>query len=315
MTEEQEHRPAYLELHERGELARRAEAALARLASCDICPRQCAVNRLQDERDACNTGRLARVSSMGPHFGEEAPLVGRSGSGTIFFAGCNLGCAFCQNADISQLCHGEETDAEALARMMLGVQRMGCENLNLVTPTHVTAQILEALVIAAEGGLRIPVVYNCGGYEAPETLLLLDGVVDIYMPDFKYTVAAAGERLSGVPDYPDVARAALTEMFRQVGDLTLDAHGVARRGLLVRHLVLPEDQAGTAEAMRFLAGLSTETYVNVMDQYRPCHRIHDDPLLSRRITGGEYEAAVRAAHDAGLTRLDDRARVRLLRLF
>jgi putative pyruvate formate lyase activating enzyme len=315
MSEEQAFRPAYLDLHERGELARRAEAALARLASCDICPRQCAVNRLQDERDACNTGRLAMVSSMGPHFGEEAPLVGSRGSGTIFFAGCNLGCAFCQNADISQLCHGEEAGAEELARMMLGVQRMGCHNLNLVTPTHVTAQVLEALVHAAEGGLNIPIVYNCGGYEALETLALLDGVVDIYMPDFKYTVAAAGERLSGVPDYPEVAKAALTEMFRQVGDLTWDEHGVARRGLLVRHLVLPEDQAGTAEAMRFLAGLSIETYVNVMDQYRPCHRIHDDPLLSRGLTGREYETAVKAAQDAGLTRLDDRVRVRRIRFW
>jgi putative pyruvate formate lyase activating enzyme len=300
---------AYLAL-DRGELSRRADAALTRLASCDICPRECGVNRLQDERDACQTGRLALVSSVGPHFGEESPLVGSRGSGTLFFAGCNLACRFCQNADISQLCHGEPVEAGELARMMLALQGMGCHNLNLVTPTHVTAQILEALVLAVERGLELPIVYNCGGYESLQTLRLLDGVVDIYMPDLKYTAAGPGERLSGVPDYPAVARAALREMQRQVGDLSWDEQGVARRGLLVRHLVLPDDLAGTAEAMRFLAEeISPGTYVNVMDQYRPCHLMRGDHQLGRGITAKEHAAAVQAALDAGLTRLDDRVRL------
>jgi putative pyruvate formate lyase activating enzyme len=305
-------RPCYLALHESGELPRRAEAAVARLASCDICPRECGVNRLQDDRDRCKVGRLARISSVGPHFGEEAPLVGQRGSGTVFFCGCNLACAFCQNADISHHCHGEDVQTEELARAMLAVQQMGCHNLNLVTPTHVTAQILEALVIAAEHGLSIPIVYNCGGYESLETLRLLDGVVDIYMPDLKYTADEPGQRCSDVPDYPAVARAALREMHRQVGDLTIDDRGVALRGLLVRHLVLPDDLAGSAEAMRFLAAeISPDTYVNVMDQYRPCHRMIGDPVLGRRITSQEYQAAVQAALDAGLSRLDDRIRLRI----
>lgn len=304
-------RAAYLELHDQGELRGRTESALARLASCDLCPRECGVNRLQDERDFCATGRRARVCSMGPHFGEEAPLVGRRGSGTIFFGGCNLSCSFCQNADISQLGSGEEVEAGELSRMMLAVQRMGCHNLNLVTPTHVAAQVLEALALAVEDGLEIPIVYNCGGYESQRTLQLLDGVVDIYMPDFKYVDEEPAGRLSGAADYPEVARAALTEMQRQVGQLTWDEQGVARRGLLVRHLVLPDELAGTAAAMRFLAEqISSETYVNVMDQYRPCHRMVGDPTMGRRITADEYAAAVQSALDAGLTRLDDRVRFR-----
>jgi putative pyruvate formate lyase activating enzyme len=304
----------YLALHASGQLGRRAEAALARLQRCDLCPRQCAVDRLQDERDACGTGRLAQISSVGPHFGEEAPLVGRRGSGTVFFSGCNLGCSFCQNYDISHARHGQEVDAAALCAAFLSVQEHGCHNLNLVTPTHVTAQILEALDLAAGRGLTIPVVYNCGGYEAPETLRLLDGVVDIYLPDLKYADEAPGARYSGVSDYPEVARAALREMHRQVGDLTLDDEGVARRGLLVRHLVLPGGLAGTEQAMRFIAEeLSTETYVNVMDQYRPCGDVRGDASLGRQITPAEYDAALQAALDAGLTRLDDRVRVGRLR--
>jgi len=303
-------RAAYLGL-DRSELGRRARAARARLASCDICPRECGVDRLGDERDACQTGRWALVSSVGPHFGEESPLVGARGSGTVFFAGCNLACRFCQNADISQLTHGEPVEAAELARMMLAVQGMGCHNLNLVTPTHVTAQILEALVVAVERGLELPIVYNCGGYESLETLRLLDGIVDIYMPDLKYMSAGPGERLSGVPDYPEVAQAALKEMQRQVGELTVDEQGVSRRGLLVRHLVLPDGLAGTAEAMRFLAEeISPGTYVNVMDQYRPCHLVIGDPQLGRRLTAREHADALQAALDAGLTRLDDRVRLR-----
>jgi putative pyruvate formate lyase activating enzyme len=299
----------YLALHAAGELRRRAEAALVRLQRCDLCPRHCAVDRLQDARDTCGVGRLAQLSSVGPHFGEEAPLVGARGSGTVFFSGCNLGCSFCQNHDISHARRGQEVDAGALCAAFLSVQEYGCHNLNLVTPTHVTAQILEALDLAAGRGLTIPVVYNCGGYEALDTLRLLDGVVEIYMPDLKYAADAPGARYSGVPDYPEVARAALAEMHRQVGDLSLDEEGVAQRGLLVRHLVLPDGLAGTAAAMRFIAEeLSTQTYVNVMDQYRPCGDVRGDASLGRRITAAEYEAALQATLDAGLTRLDDRVR-------
>jgi putative pyruvate formate lyase activating enzyme len=306
--------PSYLALHQSGELARRADSALARLASCDICPRECGVDRRRDERDFCDTGRRARISSVGPHFGEESPLVGSRGSGTVFLTGCNLGCSFCQNFDISHEGHGREVDAVELAQAFMSVQLLGCHNLNLVTPTHVTPQLLEALGHAVELGLQLPIVYNCGGYESLETLKLLDGVVDIYMPDFKYVEDGPGQRYSSVPDYPEVARAALREMHRQVGDLTLDERGVATRGLLVRHLVLPEDLAGTAAAMRFLADeISPQTYVNVMDQYRPCGEVIGDPVMGRRISGAEYERALQAALDAGLTRLDDRVRVRVLR--
>ena len=252
------------------------------------------------------------VRRLAPVVSEEAPLVGVRGSGTVFFSGCNLGCSFCQNHDISHARRGQEVDAAALCAAFLYVQEHGCHNLNLVTPTHVTAQILEALDLAAGRGLTIPVVYNCGGYEALDTLRLLDGVVEIYMPDLKYAAAAPGARYSGVPDYPEVARAALAEMHRQVGDLTLDEEGVAQRGLLVRHLVLPDGLAGTAAAMRFIAEeLSAQTYVNVMDQYRPCGDVSGDASLGRRITAAEYEAALQAALDAGLTRLDDRVRARL----
>ncbi len=305
--------PAYLGLRP-GELRRRAEAAIARLERCDSCPRLCAVDRLRGERKVCATGRRARISSVGPHFGEESPLVGQRGSGTVFFAGCNLTCVFCQNADISRGSAGasREVDAAELAEAMLVVQQLGCHNLNLVTPTHVTAQILEALCVAVEGGFELPLVYNCGGYESLETLALLDGVVDIFMPDFKYAEAEPGRRYSGVPDYPEVARAALREMFRQVGDLELDGLGVARRGLLIRHLVLPEDQAGTARAMRFIAEeLSLGTYVYVMDQYHPCGPVaRGHPVIGRSLGPGEYRAAIEAALDAGLTRLDDRRRRR-----
>jgi putative pyruvate formate lyase activating enzyme len=298
-------RASYLDLHQRGELRRRTEAALARLERCEVCPRGCAVDRLQDQRSFCGVGRRALLSSAGPHFGEEAPLTGWRGSGTLFFAGCNLSCSFCQNYDISHLRQGTEVEARELAGAMLAVQQMGCHNLNLVTPTHVTPQVLEALCLAAEDGLRIPIVYNCGGYESLETLELLDGVVDIYMPDFKYADSEVAARYSDAPDYPDVARAALREMFRQVGDLTLDQRGVATRGLLVRHLVLPRGQAGTAEVVRFLAReLSPRTYLNVMAQYRPCGEIHGDERLGRRPTGPELAEAVELARAAGLTRLD-----------
>ncbi len=301
------HEVGYRQLERRapGELRRRAEAALARLASCDLCPRACGVNRLRDERGVCGSGRRAAVASLGPHFGEEAPLVGRRGSGTLFLSGCSLRCRFCQNASLSQLGEGREQGAGELARAMLSLQEeWRCHNLNLVTPTHVSAQLLEALALAAADGLRIPIVYNCGGYEALETLALFRGVVDLYMPDLKVSDPEVGRELAGIPDYPEVARAAIREMHRQVGDLVLDDEGVAVRGLLVRHLVLPEGRAGSAEAFAFLAALSRATALNVMDQYRPCHLVAPgDPVLGRRITRRELEQALALARAAGLTRL------------
>jgi putative pyruvate formate lyase activating enzyme len=296
--------PSYLDLHETGELARRAEAAARLLERCRVCPRECLAQRLQGERGVCQVGDQAMVSSYGPHFGEERPLVGVGGSGTIFLTHCNLCCVFCQNADISQGDEGRIVSAEALAQIMLSLQQTGCHNINFVTPTHQVPQILRALVLAADEGLNLPLVYNCGGYESLETLQLLDGVVDIYMPDFKYADVETARQCSGVEGYPQAARAALGEMHRQVGDLALDRRGIAIRGLLVRHLVLPNGLAGTGEVVRFLAGLSPRTYVNIMDQYRPCYRAHEYPALTRRPTRAEIQEAVRMARAAGLSRLD-----------
>jgi putative pyruvate formate lyase activating enzyme len=307
--------PAYIETARTGELRKRTEEALAALAECRLCPRECGVNRLENERGVCRTGRRAVVCSFSPHFGEEDPLVGTMGSGTIFFSHCNLRCVFCQNWEISHLGEGGEVEAGELAEMMLDLQRRGCHNINFVTPTHVVAQILEALEIAVEGGLQVPLVYNTGGYDKVETLRLLDGVVDIYMPDIKYASGAQAGKYSKAPDYPEAARAAVLEMHRQVGDLQLDRRGIASRGLLVRHLVMPRDIAGTREVMRFLAReVSKDTYVNVMAQYRPCGDAHKFPEIARRITAEEYEAAVRAAEEEGIHRLDERRLPRIFRL-
>jgi len=299
---------AYLSLLHSGELKRRIEAAYRRLEACDICPRRCGFNRRNGELGTCRTGEQAVVSSVGPHFGEEAPLVGRGGSGTIFFTWCNLRCQYCQNYTISQLGEGDPISLEELATHMLSLQQRGCHNINFVSPTHVVPQILSATLIAAQAGLCVPLVYNTGGYDSLETLALLDGVVDIYMPDMKYADAAVAERYSKVADYPAVNRAAVKEMQRQVGDLVVDERGVALRGLLVRHLVLPEGLAGTVEVVRFLGDLSHNTYLNVMEQYRPCYKAHALPPFDRRITPAEYQEAVRLAHEAGLHRLDDRMR-------
>ncbi|HUT20410.1 MAG TPA: radical SAM protein [Anaerolineae bacterium] len=298
--------PAYLALVKSGALARRVEAAYQRMEACDICPHRCGVNRRAGERGVCRTGEQAIVASAGPHFGEEVPLVGRHGSGTIFFAWCSLCCRYCQNASISQRGEGDPVTPEALAETMLALQRRGCHNINLVTPSHVVPQILAATQIAAERGLRIPLLYNTGGYDSLETLALLDGVLDIYMPDVKYADLVVGERYSRARDYPAINQAAVREMHRQVGDLQLDERGIAQRGLLVRHLVLPEGLAGTDEIVRFLAALSKDTYLNVMAQYRPCHEAYDLPPLDRPITAAEYQEAVRMALDAGLHRLDQR---------
>lgn len=297
---------SYVALHRSGELAERARLAVARLGRCDLCAHRCRVDRTAGARGAvCRTGRLARVAHTGPHHGEERPISGRRGSGTIFFAWCSLRCVYCQNWEISQAGLGTEVDARDLATMMLELQSMGCHNVNLVTPSHVVAQVLEALDLAAGAGLRIPLVYNTAGYDAPDALALLDGVVDIYMPDIKYADADAARRCSRVRDYVEVSRRAVREMHRQVGDLVVDGDGVARRGLLVRHLVLPGDLAGTEAVLRFVADeLSPDTYVNVMGQYRPCHDAWEHPPLDRRPTAGELAAAREAAARVGLHRLD-----------
>ncbi len=297
----------YLELHESGELQNRIDRAYEMLRECRICPRECGVDRLEDELGVCRTGKDALVSSFSPHFGEESPLVGRHGSGTIFMTNCNLKCIFCQNYDISHLESGRKVTIEQLAGMMLMLQERNCHNINIVTPTHVVPQMLAALQIAIERGLNVPLVYNCGGYESLEMLKLLNGIVDIYMPDLKYADAEVGERLSKAKDYPQVAKAALKEMHRQVGDLAMDERGIAQRGLLVRHLVLPNGLAGTPELMRFLAEeVSPNTYINVMAQYRPCFKADEYADINRRPTNKEYQDAVQATLDAGLKRLDQR---------
>ncbi|HOK58609.1 MAG TPA: radical SAM protein [Methanothrix sp.] len=283
------------------ELQSRAEEAIRRLEHCEICPRRCGVNRIEGELGFCRTGRLAKVSSAGPHYGEEPPLVGYHGSGTIFFAGCNLACVFCQNYEISQLDMGVEVTPERLAGIMMHLQLTGCHNVNLVTPTHVVPQILEALVTAREMGLSIPLVYNSGGYDSVETLRLLDGIIDIYMPDAKYGSDEMAIRYSNAPGYVEVMKAAIREMHRQVGDLVVE-NGIAVRGLLVRHLVLPNNLAGTEEVVRFISELSKNTYINIMDQYRPEYRADQHSELSRRITLSEYREALRLARAAGLSR-------------
>jgi len=300
-------RPGYLLLHEEGKLAARIEEAHKLLSPCRVCPRHCKVDRLADEKGICQTGIKAVVSSYAPHFGEESPLVGSGGSGTIFLTHCNLLCVFCQNYEISHLGQGVETDAGQLASMMVSLQRQGCHNINFVTPSHVVPQILAALPKAVEKGLTVPLVYNSSGYDSVETLKLLDGVFDIYMPDFKFWTRESGKRYAKAADYSAVAQKAIIEMHRQVGDLVIDAEGVAVKGLLVRHLVMPGGLKETREIMGFLAReVSSDTYVNVMDQYRPCGRAHEFPPIDRRLHNDEFQEALRLAGEAGLHRLDER---------
>jgi len=275
------------------------------LEECRVCPRRCGVNRLAGESGECHVTNQVVVSSYGPHFGEESPLVGRHGSGTIFFTYCNLHCAFCQNYDISQLGEGSPVSREELAGMMLSLQAKGCHNINLVSPTHVVPYILDALELAVSKGLYLPLVYNSGGYDSLETLKLLDGIVDIYMPDMKYSDEKIAEELSGIKGYPLVNKAAVREMHRQVGDLQIDEQGIAQRGLLVRHLVLPNRLAGTKEVVSFLAQeVSANTYLNIMAQYHPCYKAFDMPSLARPISGQEFQEAIALAHQQGLCRLD-----------
>jgi putative pyruvate formate lyase activating enzyme len=284
-------------------LSRRVEAAREILSSCKLCPRRCKVNRLSGELGYCRVGRDPMVSNYGPHFGEEPPLVGRHGSGTIFLTGCSLGCIYCQNFDISHLLEGEVVSVEELSGMMHSLEAQGCHNINLVTPTHQVPQILEALLRAREKGLGLPVVYNCGGYEPREVLALLDGIVDIYMPDAKYMDVDAAKMLSGVEDYPEIVKQALVEMHRQVGDLQISAEGIATRGLLLRHLVLPGGLAGTRELVRFVAEhISRDTYINIMAQYRPCFKAHRCPPLDRRVRSQEVDEAREIARKSGLHR-------------
>ncbi len=302
--------PAYLPTYEQGRLGEKVDRALELLRPCRVCPRPCRdVDRLDGQVGACRIGRRARVASAGPHLGEEDVLRGWKGSGTIFFSGCNLRCVFCQNPEISQLCHGEDVPAEELAGMMLRLQRLGCHNINLVTPEHVVPQILEALPMAIEGGLRLPLVYNTSAYDGLDSLELLEGVVDVYMPDVKLWDPDHCRRYLGVRDYPDVARAAVTAMHAQVGDLMVDEEGLALRGLLVRHLVMPGLLDDTDRILAFLAGLSQNTYVNVMGQYRPAWRAATNPRygeINRPVRGEQVAHAVASARDLGLWRLDPR---------
>jgi len=304
---------AYLETYREGRLQKKIDKAFQILESCTICPRRCNVNRLRGEKGVCQAGLEPEVSSYSPHFGEESPLVGRHGSGTIFLTHCNLRCSFCQNYSISHLGEGQRVSYKRLAGMMVELQSLGCHNINFVSPSHYVPQILKSLPPAIEAGLSIPLVYNTGGYDALETLSLLEGVIDIYMPDFKFSQGPPAEEFCHAPDYPQAAKAAIKEMHRQVGDLVLDDKEIAVRGLLVRHLVLPGGLAGTDEVMKFLAQeLSKKTYVNIMDQYHPCGDVDWSPLLGRRITAREFQDAFDAAQREGLTRLDKRDRFRIV---
>lgn len=300
--------PAYVRLLESGELARRVEDARRRLRDCDLCARYCRVDRRATIDGAvCRTGERAVIASYGAHHGEEYPLRGRRGSGTIFFSWCSLRCVFCQNWDIAQKGVGRALGSAEVADIMLELQARGCHNINLVTPSHAVAQILAAVHDAAVRGLRLPLVYNTGGYDSPEALALLDGIIDIYMPDMKYGDPDLARKYSKVRNYVEVNQAAVREMHRQVGDLLLDRDGIALRGLLVRHLVMPNGIAGTDRVLAFLAGeISPATYLNLMDQYHPCHRAGEHPAINRPTSGEEYGDALRAAARFGLTRLDPR---------
>jgi putative pyruvate formate lyase activating enzyme len=309
-----EQEPVYIRAYEKGLLKEKIAHAGSLLESCMLCPRKCGVDRLAGETGFCKTGKRSWVSSYSPHFGEEAPLVGTRGSGTIFFTHCNLLCLFCQNFDISHQGVGQEVTDNELAGIMLDLQNQGCHNINFVTPSHVVPQILAALEVAVEHGLDVPLVFNSGGYDRIATLKLLDGVFDIYMPDFKFWDSQAAENSCQAADYPEVACKALAEMHRQVGDLQIDDVGIARRGLLIRHLVLPGGLAGTRQVMRFIAReISPSSYVNVMSQYRPCGRAGEVKGLESHLSPGDYKNAVRAAKEEGIMRLDQPRRRLLFR--
>lgn len=294
--------PAYLHLSA-AILEHRAAELGKRVSPCRLCPHECGADRPRGEKGRCRLADRAVVASAAPHFGEERPISGTRGSGTIFFSSCNLACVFCQNSDISHSTRGELVTSRVLASLMLRLQDLGCHNINFVTPTHVTHAIAAAVALAAVQGLEIPLVYNCGGYESVQTLRLLDGIVDIYMPDLKYSSNQEALRYSGAREYWDRACEALKEMHRQVGDLVTDGSGLAVRGLLIRHLVMPGGIAGSERAFDFIAReISLNSYVNVMDQYRPCYRARGIPELSRPVNRGEYRESVRQARRSGLSR-------------
>ncbi len=294
-------KPAYLKLSESGELERRADAAFDLLEPCRLCPERCGAKRKSGEKGRCGASSQAIVADHAPHFGEEPPLSGTGGSGTVFFSGCNMHCIYCQNFEISQMTPGMPVTPEMLAFMFLMLQEQGCHNINLVTPSHVVPMILLGIARAADEGLHIPIVYNSGGYDSIEILQLLDGIVDIYLPDLKYMDEDTGLRLSGVKNYPQTAQNAIREMHRQTGPLQLDSRGIATRGVLVRHLVLPGGLAGTEEAVRFMASeLGPGTWTNIMRQYRPCWKAVENPELNRNITDEEYRKALHLAAEAGL---------------
>lgn len=305
--------PAYLTLYRQGELSARVEAALKELEDCCACPRDCHVNRLENQTRICHTGRHATVSSAFAHFGEEDCLRGWNGSGTIFFGLCNLRCVFCQNWDISQQKTGRECTAGEIADFMLGLQEKGCHNINFVTPEHVAPQLIEAIAAAVPRGLKLPIVYNTSAYDAVSSLRLLEGLIDIYMPDFKFWSKESARRLAKAKDYPERARDAILEMHRQVGPLRFGPDGLARRGLLVRHLVMPGQEEEAGAIFQWLAReVSPDTYVNVMDQYRPAYQVGLEESrgkysdIERRPFSKELEAARAAARAAGLYRLDER---------
>jgi len=296
-------KPCYLDLYRSGELDERIEKLNEILTDCHLCPRECRVNRAEGEKGYCKSAREMVVSSTGPHFGEENELVGRGGSGTIFLSYCSLRCLYCQNFEISHLGQGKVISTEELARGMLRLQSIGCHNINFVTPTHFTPQIVEGIKVAIEKGLKIPIVYNCGGYEKVETLRLLEGIVDIYMPDVKYSSSGSAKKFSNAPDYFEVCRKALKEMHRQVGDLEVSEEGLAERGLLIRHLVLPNNLAGSEAVLRFIAEkLSRESYVNIMPQYRPMYKASLYPEINRPPRLSEFNEAVEMAEEFGLHR-------------
>jgi putative pyruvate formate lyase activating enzyme len=284
------------------ELQKRVEAAYKLLESCRVCPRECGVNRLKNDKIGfCRSGLNPVISSVSPHHGEEPPLSGTKGSGTIFLTNCNLRCAYCQNYPISQLGNGTERSTGDLACQMIWLQEQGCHNLNLVTPTHFMPQILKAFSIARERGFTLPIVYNTNGYESLEALRLLDGIIDIYLPDMRYSVDAVARKYSVAPHYPEINREAIKEMFRQVGNVVLDEEGIATRGLIIRHLVLPNGLSGTEGVMKFLVDdVSKDVYVSLMSQYFPAYKAHEIKDLSRRITSDEYEEAYQIMQKYGL---------------
>ena len=293
--------PLYLESYANGKLNDIIDKLFKMLESCCICPRSCKVNRLHDKKGFCRTGLKPKVCSFMPHHGEEPPISGTAGSGTIFFSGCNMSCVYCQNYEFSQLDEGREVEFGELADFMLQLQDMGCHNINLVTPTHVLPQILKALEIAIAKGLKIPLVYNTGGYELAEVIKLLSGIVDIYLPDMRYARSDMAVKYSRAPDYPKLNQAALKEMHRQVGVAQIDNAGIIKRGIIIRHLVLPGNISGTDKIMEFIAKeLSKDTYISLMSQYFPCYKADQFPEISRRITYQEYVQARQAMEKYGL---------------